>query len=395
MQDGEWWSECTQADRLGNAVDVEIRWTLVPTDEAEGTAQKILAISFDIAERKTAQATMSRLAYFDSLTGLPNRANLLDQLRKALLNSARAKTIGALMFCDLDNFKALNDSMGHAAGDLLLQAVARRMRYSVRETDLVARLGGDEFVILLPPTQQTLDEAAFHADTVAEKILASMSTPVKLPLDLHRVTASIGVTLFGGATESVESVLMKADAAMYQAKSAGRNTLRFYDPEMQASLNARIKLEHELKSALSQDQFVLYYQPQLDSTGSVTGAEALVRWQHADGRLLFPMEFIRAAEATGQIVEIGSWILLTACEALADWKTHPETAHLSLSVNISPRQFVEPEFVPMAEAIFSHTGADLRRLKFELTESLLVTDVGTTAAKMEYLKSLGLRKSVV
>jgi EAL domain-containing protein (putative c-di-GMP-specific phosphodiesterase class I) len=187
---------------------------------------------------------------------------------------------------------------------------------------------------------------------------------------------------------------MKADAAMYQAKSAGRNILRFYDPAMQASTNARLKLERELKSALSQNQFVLYYQPQIDSTGSVTGAEALVRWQHADGRLLFPLEFIRAAEATGQIVEIGSWILATACKALADWKTHRETAHLSLSVNISPRQFVEPDFVPMAEAIFSHTGADVRRLKFELTESLLVTDVGAAAAKMEYLKSLGLTFSL-
>lgn len=391
---GEWCGECTQSDRSGNAVEAEVQWTLVTTDDIAGSAYKILAIASDIAERKITEATMARLAFFDSLTELPNRSNLIDQLRKALLRSARAKTIGSLMFCDLDNFKALNDSKGHAAGDLLLQAVARRLQKSVRETDVVARLGGDEFVIMLPPTDQTYDEAALHADTVAENILASMASPVQLPGDVQWISTSIGVTLFCGATDTVESVLMKADSAMYEAKSAGRNTARFFDPDMQASMTARLKLERELQSALTADQFVLYYQPQMDSTGSVTGVEALIRWRQEDGQLLLPQDFIRSAEATGQIVEIGRWVLLTACRVLAGWTRHPETASLSLSVNISARQFVEPDFVPMTEVIFADTGVDLQRLKFELTESLLVTDVGTTAAKMEYLKSLGITFSL-
>jgi diguanylate cyclase (GGDEF)-like protein/PAS domain S-box-containing protein len=391
---GEWQGECTQFDRLGETVEVEVQWTLVTADGIAGRRQKILAVASDIAKRKFTEASMSRLAYFDSLTELPNRANFVEQLRKALLGSAREKTIGAVMFCDLDNFKALNDSMGHAAGDQLLHAVGQRLQRHVRETDVVARLGGDEFVIMLPPIYQTYDEAALHADTVAENILASMASPVQLSGGVQWISTSVGITLICGATDSVESALMKADSAMYQAKAAGRNTFRFFDPEMQASISARLQLERELQGALIAEEFVLYYQPQMNSTGSVTGAEALIRWRRADGRLVYPLEFIRSAEASGQIVEIGRWVLSNACQMLAEWTKHPETALLSLSVNISPRQFVEANFVPMAEAIFATTGADLRRLKFELTESVLVADVRTTAAKMEYLKSLGITFSL-
>lgn len=392
MLQGEWRGDCTQLDRFGHTVEAEVQWTLVTTDD--GRPPKILTVASDISERKSTEATMARLAFFDSLTELPNRASLLDQLRKALLRSAREQTIGAIMFCDLDNFKALNDSAGHAVGDLLLQAVARRLQTTVRETDVVARLGGDEFIIMLPPSYQTYDEAALHADTVAENILASLASPVQVAGGVQWISTSIGITLICGATDSVESALMKADSAMYQAKNAGRNTFRFFDPKMQAAMSARLQLERDLQGALIADQFVLYYQPQMDSTGSITGAEALIRWRKANGHLSYPLEFIRAAESTGQIVEIGRWVLETACRVLADWTTHPETAMLSLSVNISPRQFVEASFVPMAEAIFAETGANLRRLKFELTESLLVADVRTTAAKIEYLKSLGITFSL-
>lgn len=391
---GEWRGECTQFDRFGKKVEVEVQWILVTTDGIAGRRQKILAVASDIAERKSTEAAMSRLAYFDALTELPNRANFVDQLRKALLRSAREKTIGAVMFCDLDNFKALNDSMGHAVGDQLLHAVGQRLQKHVRETDVVARLGGDEFVIMLPPTYQTYDEAALHADTVAENILASMASPIQLPGGIQWISTSVGITLISGGSDNVESALMKADSAMYQAKSAGRNTFRFFDPEMQASISARLQLERELQGALIAEEFVLYYQPQMDSTGSVTGAEALIRWRKSDGRLVYPIEFIRSAEATGQIVEIGRWVLSNACQMLAEWGKDPNTALLSLSVNISPRQFVEANFVPMAEAIFASTGADLRRLKFELTESVLVADVRTTAAKMDYLKSLGITFSL-
>lgn len=391
---GEWSGESTHTDRWGHSVATEARWTLVSSTGQPESADKVLAIASDISERKAAEAAMSRLAFFDSLTKLPNRANLLEQLRHALLGSARSKAIGAVMFCDLDNFKALNDAKGHAVGDLLLTAVAQRLQNSVRGTDLVARLGGDEFVIMLPPTYPSYDEAALNADTVAENILASMASPVQLQDGVQWITTSIGITLICGATDSVESVLMKADAAMYEAKSAGRNTIRFFDPKLQAAMTARLKLERDLQGALNADQFVLYYQPQVDSSGSVTGAEALIRWQKKDGRLVYPAEFIRSAETNGQIVEIGRWVLSTACRALAKWQLQPATSQLKLSVNISARQFVEPDFVSMAEAIFSQTGADVRRLKFELTESLLVTDVRGTAAKMEYLKSLGITFSL-
>ena len=391
---GEWQGECVQFGQHGKRIESEARWTLVPADEIAGTPQKILAISSDIGERKSSEAIMFRLAFFDALTELPNRSNLLDQLHKALLQSARNGTIGALMFCDLDNFKNLNDTKGHATGDALLQAVARRLERSVRETDLVARLGGDEFVILLSPTGQTYEEAARRAEAVAEKVLAGMELPIQLSDDTQIISTSIGVTLFCGADETVESVLMKADAAMYQAKSAGRRTWRFFDPVVQASMTARLKLERALRKALNNEEFVLYYQPQINSDGAVIGAEALIRWRQEDGELLLPHHFMKSAEATGQIVEIGKWVLCTACEQLADWTRYPETASLTLSVNISARQFVEPDFVAMAEAIFAGTGANLRHLKLELTESLLLTDVSTTAANMEHLKSLGVTFSL-
>lgn len=390
---GEWAGECVQRGQNGNEVETETRWSLVPADEIAGTPQRILAISTDISERKSAESKVHRLAFFDALTDLPNRSNLIDQLRKALMTSARDGTIGAIMFCDLDNFKALNDTKGHAAGDELLQAVARRLERSVRETDLVARLGGDEFVVMLSPSSHTYEEAARRAEAVADKVITRMAAPIRLMQDAQPVTISIGVTLFSGAHETVESVLMKADAAMYQAKFAGRNTTRFFDPEIQESISAHLKIERSLSKALVENEFVLHYQPQVDGSGNVTGAEALIRWKQ-DDHLVLPGEFIRSAESTGQIVAIGQWVLTTACAQLADWSRRPETACLSLSVNISARQFVEPDFVQMAEAIFASTGVNLVQLKLELTENLLVSDVKNTASKMEHLKGLGITFSL-
>jgi diguanylate cyclase (GGDEF)-like protein/PAS domain S-box-containing protein len=390
---GEWTGECIQRGHNGSDVETEARWSLVPADESAGTPQKILAISTDISERKSAESKVYRMAFFDALTDLPNRSNLIDQLRKALMTSARDGTIGAIMFCDLDNFKALNDSKGHAAGDELLQAVARRLEQSVRETDLVARLGGDEFVIMLPPGLHTYEEAARRAEAVAANVITRMAGPIRLLQDAQPLTTSIGVTLFSGAHETVETVLMKADAAMYQAKFAGRNTTRFFDPDIQESLSAHLKIERSLSKALVDNEFVLHFQPQMNTNGDVTGAEALIRWKQ-DDQLVMPGEFIESAESTGQIVAIGEWVLSTACAQLADWGNRPETACLSLSVNISARQFIEPDFVPMAEAIFTSTGANLAHLKLELTENLLVTDVTNTASKMEYLKGLGVTFSL-
>ncbi|MET0859139.1 MAG: EAL domain-containing protein [Telluria sp.] len=389
LVEGEWMGELSLAGRDGATSHTEMRWTLVPADAEAGTSAKILVISSNISERKNAEARVHRLAFFDPLTDLPNRARLLDALHHALLASARNNRIGALMFCDLDNFKAVNDTRGHAAGDCLLQAVARRLERSVRATDMVARLGGDEFVILVPAEDATLMAAARRAEKVASKILEQMASPLRIAGESELVSTSVGITLFCGAQETVESVLMKADAAMYQAKTAGRKTFRFFDPVMQQSIAAQLNLQLSLRNALADDEFVLYYQPQVGSDGTVLGAEALIRWQSKDGRMILPGEFIQAAEASGQIVEIGHWVLATACRQLAQWSRCPSMQHLSLSINISALQFLQADFVPSTEAILAATGADPRRVKLELTESLLVTDVVSTAEKMEHLKSLG------
>jgi diguanylate cyclase (GGDEF)-like protein/PAS domain S-box-containing protein len=394
LVEGEWNGELPQRRRDGGLVETEARWTLVHPEELPGSVQKIFIISNDISERKHSEARIFRLAFFDALTDLPNRASLLDELRRALLSSARSGKIGALLFCDLDNFKALNDSQGHAAGDELLQAVARRLERSVRETDLVARLGGDEFVILIQPLEETPEAAAMQAETVAAKLVTAMATPFQLDDLMYSVSVSVGVTVFSGAIDTVESALKQADTAMYQAKSAGRNTFRFSDPHMQAAWSARAELERALQRALGNNEFVLYYQPQLDEALHVVGAEALLRWRLPNGKLVFPAEFIKAAEETELIVDIGAWVLETACVQLAKWQRSADTAQLTLSVNVSPRQFVEDNFVSMAQAILARTGVNPRGLKLELTESLMVSDFEHTAAKMEALKRLGISFSL-
>lgn len=394
LTEGEWMGELRQRRRDGSTMHADTRWTLVPVDPGTGTPQKILVISTDISERKSNEERIHRLAYFDALTELPNRASLLDHLRRALLGSARSHKIGALMFLDLDNFKTLNDTHGHAAGDMLLQAVARRLEHSVREADMVARLGGDEFVILVQPDEESLDAAAHQAETVAAKVVQAMRTPFQLADFAYAVSTSIGVTMISGATDTVESTLKQADTAMYQAKAAGRNTFRFFDPDMQAKWTARSELESGLRRALRNHEFILNYQPQLDGDSRVTGAEALLRWRQPNGDILYPTDFIKQAEETSLIVDIGRWVLATACVELAAWQRNPATRHLSLSVNVSARQFVEPDFVAMTQEILAATGVDPHSLKFELTETLVVTDFARTVETMETLRRLGITFSL-
>ncbi len=394
MTEGEWMGELRQRRRDGSIMHADTRWTLVAADPGAGTPQKILVISTDISERKSNEERIHRLAYFDALTELPNRASLLDHLRRALLGSARSHKIGALMFLDLDNFKTLNDTHGHAAGDMLLQAVARRLEHSVREADMVARLGGDEFVILVQPDEDSLDAAAHQAETVAAKVVQAMRTPFQLADFAYAVSTSIGVTMISGATDTVESTLKQADTAMYQAKAAGRNTFRFFDPDMQAKWTARSELESGLRRALRNHEFILNYQPQLDGDSRVTGAEALLRWRQPNGDILYPTDFIKQAEETSLIVDIGRWVLATACLELAAWQRNPVTRHLSLSVNVSARQFVEPDFVAMTQEILAATGVDPHGLKFELTETLVVTDFARTVETMETLRRIGITFSL-
>lgn len=394
LTQGAWAGELTHVRRDGSSVDTDTRWTLLAADDALGAGQKILVIGTDISERKHNEAKIFRLAFFDQLTDLPNRANLLDHLRRALLVSARTRKCGALMFCDLDNFKFLNDSQGHAAGDMLLQAVARRLEHCVREADMVARLGGDEFVILIQPVEDTRELAAIQAETVAAKVVAAMQTPFQLADINYTLSVSVGVATLCGTCDTVESTLRQADAAMYQAKASGRNTFRFHDPAVQAAWSARAELENGLRRALRNDEFMLHYQPQLDRFGWVIGAEALLRWRQPGGKVMYPADFIRAAEETGLIVDIGKWVLRTACEELARWQRNPDTANLTISVNVSARQFTEPDFVAYLQRIFEHSGVQPSGLKLELTESLVVSDFTHTAQTMALLKRRGLSFSL-
>ncbi len=384
---GSWQGEIWNRRKNG---EVYPEWlTVTAVKSCTGEVTHYVGTLTDITLRKSAEDEIRHLAFYDPLTRLPNRRLLLDRLHQALASCSRKERQGALLFIDLDNFKALNDTLGHDIGDLLLQQVALRLAGCVREGDTVARLGGDEFVVMLEDLSGNAEEAATQTTVVGEKVLAMLNQPYLLVGNEHYSTPSIGVTLFGGQRETVDDLLKRADLAMYQAKAAGRNTLRFYDPAMQANASARAELEIELRQALQQHEFLLHYQPQVDEAGRVTGAEALVRWQHPRRGLLLPAEFIRLAEETGLIVPLGDWVLETGCDQLVAWAAQPATAHLTLAVNVSARQFHRPDFVGQVLAALARSGADPHKLKLELTESLLLEDVEDVIAKMTALKGHG------
>jgi diguanylate cyclase (GGDEF)-like protein len=343
----------------------------------------------DVTEKKEAQERINSLAFFDPLTELPNRRLLLDRLKHAIVSSARTESYGALLFIDLDNFKTLNDSLGHDIGDLLLQQTAARLVDCVREGDTVARLGGDEFVLLLESLSANAQDAASGAEAVGEKILAALNRPYQLADFTGHSSPSIGVTLFMNHEGSLEDLLKRADLAMYQAKEAGRNTLRFFEPEMQAAITTRAALESDLRRAVQDNEFFLHYQAQVDQTGNVTGAEALIRWEHQQRGLVSPMMFIPLAESSGLILQIGRWVLLTACAQLRTWSDQPKMNELSIAVNVSARQVYQPDFVDQVTSILEQTGANPSRLKLELTESLLVSNIEDVITKMRQLKAIG------
>jgi len=352
-------------------------------------------VSFqDATQRKAAEAEIHRLAFYDPLSGLPNRRLLHDRLLQALAASKRRKAHGAVLFLDLDNFKALNDTLGHDVGDLLLIDVAQRLAASVRAEDTVARLGGDEFVIVLENLSVDGDEAAQQAEVVSEKIRLALNQPYQLDGREHYSTPSMGVSLFRDGSESVDDLLKHADVALYKAKNAGRNTIRFFDPAMQAALDARATLEAELRQALVREQFRLHYQLQVDGQQRVLGAEVLLRWQHPARGLVAPADFIPLAEDSGLIVPIGLWVLETTCTQLKRWEGSPLTRDLPLAVNISARQFRQSDFVEQVRGILQRTGAKPSRLKFELTESLVLHHVGDVVDKMHALKELGISFSM-
>ena len=339
--------------------------------------------------RKAAEDETRQLAFYDPLTSLPNRRLFIDRLHHALAASPRSQRHGALLFIDLDNFKTINDTLGHDTGDLLLRQVAGRLSNCLRAGDTVARQGGDEFVILLMDLSEVLEEAAAQAEAIGGKLLAALNRPYQFADRAYHCTASIGATLFDGHLKSADELLKRADLAMYQAKAAGRNTLLFFEAGMQTAVTLRAELEAELRQGLQDGQFLLYYQAQVDDAGCVTGAEALLRWQHPVRGLLSPATFIPVAEVTGLIVPLGRWVMDAACAQLTAWSARPATAHLMMAVNVSARQFRQPDFVTQVVELLDRTGANPRKLKLELTESMLVDNVEEVIANMNVLKDLG------
>lgn len=343
----------------------------------------------DITLRKAAEDKIKNLAFYDPLTGLANRRLLIDRLERAVIASQRSKLQGALLFIDLDNFKILNDTHGHARGDLLLQQVGQRLVACMREADTVARLGGDEFVVMVEDLCRQSHEAASKVEVLANKILYTLNLPFDLAGNEYHITPSIGIAMLTDQSASADELMKRADLAMYQAKAVGRNTLRFFDPEMQEAVNTRVALERKLRSALHEEQFLLHYQPQVDGQGRLTGVEALVRWQHPELGIVFPGQFIAITEECGLILPLGEWVLETACEQLSAWAKTPRTSHLTISVNVSAMQFHLDHFVPHVLSVLNQTGAPASRLKLELTESLLVKDVEEVIQKMLELKLHG------
>ncbi|WP_293660955.1 EAL domain-containing protein [Rhodoferax sp. OV413] len=348
----------------------------------------------DVTQQRRDEEEIRRLAFYDPLTSLPNRRLLMDRMRQAMINSARISQHGALMFLDLDHFKLLNDTMGHDVGDELLLQVAQRLRHCVREVDTVARLGGDEFVVLLEGLSTGRADAATQAEIVAHKILDALDQPYSLRGKSHASTPSIGIVLFHKDDETIDELLKKADVAMYQAKACGRNTARFFDPVMQAAVTTHAELAEEIRRGLKQLEFVLYFQPQMDSQGQCTGAEALVRWQHPTRGLVSPAEFIPLAEETGTIIRLGDWVLESACHQLVAWSGSPHTAQWTLAINVSAAQLAKPGFVSSVRKALQRTGAAANRLKLEITESMLVDDVEDIIVKMNALKALGVSFSL-
>ena len=389
---GQWQGEIWNRRKNG---EVYPEWLSITTVYGEnGEAVSRIGSFFDISERKQNEAEINNLAFFDPLTQLPNRRLLLDRLRHSVASVARTSGQGAVLFIDLDHFKTINDTQGHAVGDMLLCEVARRLNACVREGDTVARLGGDEFVVMLENLSEAAGDAVAQASAAGEKILAALNQPYVLGNSTFHSTSSIGISLFRGREATVDDLLKRSDMAMYEAKMAGRNTLRFFDPAMQWALEARTALEADLRGALALDQFVVYYQIQVDAANRPIGAEALLRWAHPVRGLVSPAQFIPMAEDTGLILSIGRWVLQAACAQIKAWESNALASELQLAINVSAHQFRQPDFVDQVKQALEHSAAKADRLKLELTESAVLDDVDDTIAKMNALREIGVRFSM-
>ena len=389
--------KCWQGELLARRKNGELYhlWLSIIAASIEDTQVTHYVATFsDISQKKQAEAIIHNLAFYDPLTDLPNRRLMQDRLQQALTSNTRNINHGAILFIDLDNFKELNDTKGHQIGDLLLIEIAARMLACVRADDTVARLGGDEFLIILDGLSLVVEEAILQAETIAEKIRATINQPFDLQGQAYHSSSSIGISLFLNDELTVDELLKRADTAMYQAKQSGRNAIRFFDPVPHAAMEVRMALEMDLRRALPENQLQLYYQTQVNNTGDIIGAEVLIRWHQPQRGLVSPADFIPLAEETGLILPIGLWVLETACIQIKNWEADVHTRDLQLAVNVSARQFHQADFVEQTRRILRRTAIKPGLLKLELTESLVLDDINDTIIKMQALREIGVRFSM-
>lgn len=392
LDTGTWSGEMWDKRKDGS---IYPKWLTISTVRNETDhATHYVAIFMDVTERKLAEEEIHRLAFYDPLTHLPNRRLLLDRLGQALSLSQRNGGQGALLFMDMDNFKILNDTKGHDAGDLMLIEVAQRLKSCLRESDSVARLGGDEFVVILQDLGNSALLAANQAEIIADKIVAALNRPYRISNHEHHSSVSIGVCLFHGNTISMEDLLRRADTAMYQAKAAGRNGIRFFETTMQAAIESRAIMEAELRHAIDKQELQLYYQMQVDSEQYIHGAEVLLRWFNPERGFVPPSQFIPLAEESGLVLPIGQWVLEGTLQQLSEWSKKAHTKHLQLAVNVSAVQFCQPAFVGYIQKLLHRFSANPTLLKLELTESLILVDVEDAIQKMRALQAIGVQFSM-
>lgn len=393
------WGQLLESKGAVRGAEVELRrkdgtkkWALVSLRAVRDVHGQIVlheGTVEDITDRKVAEERVRFLAYYDALTGLPNRTLLQDRLAKALAGARRRKEKLALLFLDLDRFKNINDSLGHSSGDLLLQDVAARLKERAREQDTVARVGGDKFLIVLTSIKDVPDAAV-----AAERILDSLAAPFVVNGQTLDVTCSLGISIFPEHGTDGEALIKNADAAMYSAKDGGRNTFRFFTQDLEARVAERLTLENSLRHAIDRNEFFLMYQPQMDiATGEITGLEALLRWRHAELGLVPPDKFIRIAENSGLIVPIGEWVLRTACSQARKWHDDGVLAG-PVAVNVSAVQFRQENFRDLIRAVLHETGLSPQYLELELTESLLLSDADVMFSVFSELKSIGLKLAI-